>query len=199
MTPGILLTLGLAFGFYMAWNIGANDVANAFGTSVGSGALTFRRALVLAAIFEFAGAFLAGAHVSDTIKAGIVHPDLFAGDPEIFARGMLSALLASAVWLHVATMFGRRCRRPMRSSGAVIGFGGCAVGPNAIQWHKLGGIAASWFISPVMGGILAFRHLHRNPETDPGRGTAGGTRTRLHPLCGRPDLLHPVLTALPTL
>ncbi len=156
MTPDLLLGLGLAFGFYMAWNIGANDVANAFGTSVGSGSLTFRRALVLAAIFEFSGAFFAGSHVADTIKASIVQPGIFEGNPMFFARGMLAALLAASLWLHLATFLGQPVSTTHAIIGAVIGFGVVAVGPSAVMWHKLGRIAASWFISPVIGGIIAF-------------------------------------------
>lgn len=156
MSPDLLLGLGLAFGFYMAWNIGANDVANAFGTSVGSGSLTFRRALVLAAIFEFSGAFFAGSHVADTIKCSIVQPGIFEGNPILFARGMLAALLAASLWLHLATFLGQPVSTTHAIIGAVIGFGVVAVGPSAVMWHKLGRIAASWFISPVIGGIIAF-------------------------------------------
>lgn len=156
MSPDLLLALGLAFGFYMAWNIGANDVANAFGTSVGSGSLTFRRALVLAAIFEFSGAFFAGSHVADTIRGSIVAPGIFENNPILFARGMLAALLAAALWLHLATFLGQPVSTTHAIIGAVIGFGVVAVGPSAILWHKLGRIAASWFISPVIGGIIAY-------------------------------------------
>ncbi len=101
-----LIVLALVFGFYMAWNIGANDVANAMGTSVGSGALTFKRAVILAAILEFAGAFFVGSHVSDTVRKGIVDPALFAGDPQSFVLGMLSALLAAGLWFQFASRFG---------------------------------------------------------------------------------------------
>ncbi len=156
MNPDLLLGLGLVFGFYMAWNIGANDVANAFGTSVGSGSLTFRRALVLAAIFEFSGAFFAGSHVADTIKGSIVQPGIFDGNPMLFARGMLAALLAASLWLHLATFLGQPVSTTHAIIGAVIGFGVVAVGPSAVMWTKLGRIAASWFISPVIGGIIAY-------------------------------------------
>ena len=156
MSSDVLLALGLAFGFYMAWNIGANDVANAFGTSVGSGSLTFRRALVLAAIFEFSGAFFAGSHVADTIKGSIVRPDVFTDSPILFAHGMLASLLAASLWLHLATFLGQPVSTTHAIIGAVIGFGVVAVGPSAVMWSKLGRIAASWFISPVIGGIIAF-------------------------------------------
>ena len=152
----ILIILALVFGFYMAWTIGANDVANAFGTVVGSGAVTFVRAVLIAAIFEFCGAYFAGSHVADTIKSGIVTPAVFEGDALLFARGMLAALLAAAIWLHVATCWGQPVSTTHAIIGAVIGFGLCARGPAAIQWAKMLRIAASWFVSPVVGGILAF-------------------------------------------
>ena len=152
----ILIILALVFGFYMAWTIGANDVANAFGTVVGSRAVTFVRAVLIAAIFEFCGAYFAGSHVADTIKSGIVTPAVFGGDALLFARGMLAALLAAAIWLHVATCWGQPVSTTHAIIGAVIGFGLCARGPAAIQWAKMLRIAASWFVSPVVGGILAF-------------------------------------------
>lgn len=156
MTEQVFLIVALAAGFYMAWNIGANDVANAFGTSVGSGAISFKQALVLAAIFEFAGAFLVGSHVSDTIKANIVQPTVFAGDPLLYATGMLAALLASGIWLNIATYLGQPVSTTHSIIGAVIGFGIVAAGVDSVQWHKMGRIAASWFVSPVMGALMAF-------------------------------------------
>lgn len=156
METQIIVILALVFGFYMAWNIGANDVANAFGTAVGSGALTFGKAIIIAAVFEFAGAFLAGSHVTDTIKSGIVQPHVFAGNPVLFAEGMLAALLAASIWLHVATFFGQPVSTTHAIIGAIIGFGVIAQGIGGVQWQKLGRIAASWFVSPVVGGFLAF-------------------------------------------
>lgn len=156
MTEQVFLILALAAGFYMAWNIGANDVANAFGTSVGSGAISFRQALVLAAIFEFAGAFLVGSHVSDTIKGNIVQPSVFGQEPLLFATGMLAALIAAGLWLNIATCLGQPVSTTHAIIGAVIGFGIVAAGPSAVQWHKMGRIAASWFVSPVTGALLAF-------------------------------------------
>ncbi len=156
MTDQLLLLAALAAGFYMAWNIGANDVANAFGTSVGSGVVTFRRALLLAAVFEFSGAFFVGAHVTGTIKGEIVRPDLFALAPTEFALGMLASLLAASLWLHVATYCGQPVSTTHAIIGAVIGFGLVARGPASIQWVKLIRIAASWFVSPLAGGLLGF-------------------------------------------
>ena len=152
----ILIILALVFGFYMAWNIGANDVANAMGTSVGSGALTFKRAVILAAILEFAGAFLVGSHVSDTVRKGIVDPMLFAGDPQAFVLGMLSALLAAGVWLQFASFFGWPVSTTHSIVGAIIGFGVVFGGMSAVYWDKVGMIAASWIISPLMSGVISF-------------------------------------------
>jgi inorganic phosphate transporter, PiT family len=152
----ILVTLALIFGFYMAWSIGANDVANAFGTVVGSGAVTFFKAVLIAAVFEFCGAFFAGAQVADTIKSGIVQPEVFEADPMLYARGMLAALLAAAIWLHLATYLGQPVSTTHAIVGAVVGFALCARGPEAVQWGKMGRIAASWFVSPAVGGLLAF-------------------------------------------
>ena len=138
----------------MAWNIGANDVANAMGTSVGSKSLTFRQAVVLAAIFEFAGAVLVGTHVSDTVRKGIVDPMHFADNPELLMLGMFAALLASALWLNVATFFGQPISTTHSIVGSVCGMGIIAGG--AVKWGMLGNIAASWVISPVASGVMAF-------------------------------------------
>ncbi len=151
-----LIVLALVFGFYMAWNIGANDVANAMGTSVGSGALTFKRAVILAAILEFAGAFFVGSHVSDTVRKGIVDPALFAGDPQSFVFGMLSALLAAGLWLQFASRFGWPVSTTHSIIGAIIGFGIVYGGMSAVHWDKVSSIAASWVISPLMSGTISF-------------------------------------------
>src|SRR4030066_1832 len=108
----IIITLAVIFGFYMAWGIGANDVANAMGTSVGSGALTLTRAVILAAIMEFAGAFLVGPHVSETIRQNIIPPEVFAGQPMLLALGMIAALLAAGAWLQLASYCGWPFSRP---------------------------------------------------------------------------------------
>ena len=112
----ILLVLALVFGFYMAWNIGANDVANAMGTSVGSGALTLKWAIILAAIFEFGGAYLVGSNVSETVRKGIFDPALIA-DPNILAAGMIASLLAAGMWLQVASYFGW----PVSTTHSIVG------------------------------------------------------------------------------
>lgn len=152
----ILLILLLLAGFYMAWNIGANDVANAMGTSVGSGALTLRQAIFVAAILEFAGAYFFGSYVSETLQNGIVNPDLFAGDPLILVYGMLASLLAAGVWLQIASYFGWPVSTTHSIVGAVIGFGIIAGGVEGIYWGNVTYIVTSWVISPLCGAILSY-------------------------------------------
>jgi len=179
VTLTVFLIIALIAGFYMAWNIGANDVANAMGTAVGSGALTLKKAIILAAIFEFAGAFLAGGNVSDTIRKGIVPVDKFhppaataTAEPGMSAApdqdpgpseasqklaiGMLSALLAAALWLNVATFFGQPVSTTHAIVGAVVGFAVVAAGPGAPNWGQLGIISMGWIISPLSGAVMAF-------------------------------------------
>ncbi len=160
----IILILAVIFGLYMAWGIGANDVANAMGTSVGSGALTLRSAVIVAAIVEFSGAFLAGTHVSETVRKGIVDPVIFAGDGLSFMLGMLAALLAAGVWLQFASWKGWPVSTTHSIVGAVVGFGAAYGGISAVHWDKVGTIAASWVISPLLSGLISsfiFRFLLR--------------------------------------
>lgn len=156
LDPSVFFIVAAAVGLYMAWNIGANDVANAFGTPVGSGAITLRQAILLAAIFEFSGAFFAGSAVAGTIRGDIIRPDLFAARPPDFALGMLAALVGSSIWLNLATFFGQPVSTTHAIIGSVIGFGLMATGIEGVQWHKLGNIVASWFVSPVVGGACSF-------------------------------------------
>lgn len=139
----------------MAWNIGANDVANAMGTSVGSTALTLRQAVVLAAIFEFAGAFFFGSHVAETVQSGIVSMEVFTSEPLLYVYGMLSALLAAGVWLQVASYFGWPVSTTQSIIGAVIGFGLVVAGTEAIMWGEVVQIVLSWVLSPLLGGLLS--------------------------------------------
>ena len=152
----ILLGIAIVFGFYMAWSIGANDVANAMGTSVGSGALTIKRAVILAAVLEFSGAFFVGSHVSETIRKGIVDPIIFQNDPMDLVYGMMGALLAAALWLQLATYFGWPVSTTHSIVGSVIGFGIVIGGFDSIAWPKVGSIVASWVVSPLMSGSIAF-------------------------------------------
>jgi len=166
----IFYILALAFGLYMTWGIGANDVANAMGTSVGSGAITVKQAIVIAGIMEFAGAYLAGGGVASTISKGMMDQKLFEPHPELLLFGMLGALLAAGVWLMVATMRGWPVSTTHSIVGAIVGVGVAALGMDAVKWDKLGEIVASWFVSPVLGMIiglilmLSIRKLILNTE-----------------------------------
>ena len=152
----IFFTLAVIFGLYMTWGIGANDVANAMGTSVGSGAITVKQAIIIAAIFEFAGAFLAGGDVTDTIRKGIIDHEQVADRPELLMYGMLSALLAAAIWLMAASSKGWPVSTTHTIVGAVVGFALFAYGPDSVNWGEIGKIVASWVISPVLGGVIGF-------------------------------------------
>ena len=214
MLTTFVLIAAIVIGLYMAWNIGANDVANAMGTSVGSGALTLKQAVILAGIFEFSGAFFVGGHVAETIRKGIVDIDVLRASSPIrepapatapgrsssrpaeesgevrppatrpaawalrdplrvkLVMGMLAALLAAALWLNVATFFGQPVSTTHAIVGAVVGFAVMAAGLDTVVWSKMGKIAASWVVSPVVGATLAFaiyrliqRHVlrHRHP------------------------------------
>lgn len=140
----------------MAWSIGANDVANAMGTSVGSRALTLKQAVMVAAVLEFCGAFFFGSHVSETVQSGIIDPAVFVGNSKLFVYGMLSALIATGFWLQVASYFGWPVSTTHSIVGALVGFGAIIGGVQAIYWDNVFYIVTSWVISPIMGGILAF-------------------------------------------
>lgn len=156
MDLNVLLSFGaLSLGLYMAWNIGANDVANAMGTSVGSKALSLRRAVLLAAILEFAGASLIGSNVSETIQKGLVDPSIFESSPLIFVLGMLSALLATGLLLQAASYFGLPVSTTHAIVGAVIGFGAVIGGVDAVHWTDVAWIGASWLIAPLLSGLVA--------------------------------------------
>ncbi len=148
-----LLAAGLA-GLYMAWNVGANDVANAMGTSVGSGALTLRRAVLVAALFEFSGALFFGKNVTETIRKGIVDPSSIAS-PEVIAIGAFSALIGASLWLTLATYLGQPVSTTHSIVGGMIGFGIAAGGAGIINWSKLAKVVASWIVSPIAGALVA--------------------------------------------
>jgi len=148
----------------MAWNIGANDVANAMGTSVGSGALTLKQAIIVAAIFEFAGAFLVGSHVTETVRKGIIDLSVFTNmenGANILLYGMLASLLAAGAWLQIASYFGWPVSTTHSIVGAVVGFGIIAGGAAGVNWLKVGTIVTSWVISPLyMWNGCFHRFLH---------------------------------------
>lgn len=152
----ILLTLACVFGLFMAWGIGANDVANAMGTSVGSRALTLKQAIIIAAIFEFAGAYLAGGEVTSTIRKGIIDPAVLTDTPELLVFGMLSALLAAATWLLIASIKGWPVSTTHSIVGAIVGFAAVGISVDSVAWGKVGQIAASWVVSPLLAGSMAF-------------------------------------------
>jgi inorganic phosphate transporter, PiT family len=152
----ILLVLAIVFGVFMTWGIGANDVANALGTSVGSGAITVRTAIIVAAIFEFAGAALAGGNVTSTIRKGIIDPSQIADRPEILVFGMLAALLAAGCWLALASAKGWPVSTTHSIVGAIVGFAVAGIGVDAVNWGKISQIVASWVVSPALGGGIAF-------------------------------------------
>ena len=153
---GIFIALAVVFGLFMAWGVGANDVANAMGTSVGSKAVTIKQAFIIAAIFEFAGAYLAGGEVTKTIRKGIIDPQFLTSSPELVVYGMLASLLAAAIWLLVASRAGWPVSTTHTIVGAVVGFAAVGIGIDAVQWGKVGTIAMSWVISPALSGIIAY-------------------------------------------
>ncbi len=152
----IFIVLACIFGFFMAWGVGANDVANAMGTSVGSKAVTIKQAFIIAAVFEFAGAYLAGGEVTKTIRKGMIDADLLAGSPELVVYGMLASLLAAAIWLLVASRAGWPVSTTHTIVGAIVGFAAVGIGFEAVQWGKVGTIVMSWVISPALSGIIAY-------------------------------------------
>nr|HQV23488.1 inorganic phosphate transporter [Agitococcus sp.] len=155
----LVLVVAAAIGAYMAMNIGANDVANNVGPAVGSKALTLVGALVIAAIFEAAGALIAGGEVVGTIRNGIIDPNLIP-DSDTFVWLMMAALLAAALWLNIATAVGAPVSTTHSIVGAIIGSGIAASGFAIVDWAKMGQIAASWVISPVLGGVVAAAMLY---------------------------------------
>jgi PiT family inorganic phosphate transporter len=152
----ILLVLAVVFGLFMAWGVGANDVANAMGTSVGSGAITIKQAIIIAIIFEFAGAILAGGEVTATIRKGILDAAIFTDSPHLLVYGMLASLLSAGTWLMIASNLGWPVSTTHSIVGAIVGFGAVGVGVDAVAWDKVGNIAMSWVVSPILAGSIAF-------------------------------------------
>jgi PiT family inorganic phosphate transporter len=153
--PMLVIMAGVV-GFFMAWGIGANDVANAMGTSVGSKALTIKQAILIAMVFEFAGAYLAGGEVTSTIRKGIIDASYFVDSPELLVFGMISALFAAATWLLIASILGWPVSTTHSIVGAIVGFAAVGVSPDAVEWGKVLGIVGSWIITPLISGIIAF-------------------------------------------
>ena len=152
----MLVIFAGAVGFLMAWGIGANDVANAMGTSVGSKALTIKQAIIIAMIFEFAGAYLAGGEVTSTIRKGIIDVAYFIDQPELLVFGMTAALLAAGLWLIIASYFGWPVSTTHSIVGAIVGFSAVGVGVDSVTWSKVFGIIGSWIVTPLISGIIAY-------------------------------------------
>ncbi|MFD1009361.1 MULTISPECIES: inorganic phosphate transporter [Oceanisphaera] len=152
----LLILMAALFGFFMAWGIGANDVANAMGTSVGTRSLTIKQAILIAMIFEFAGAYLAGGEVTSTIKNGIIDSNAFIDHPDLLVFGMIASLLASGTWLLVASYYGWPVSTTHSIIGAIIGFALVSMGSDAVHWGKVGGVVGSWIITPALSGVLAY-------------------------------------------
>ena len=152
----IYIILAGALGLFMAWGIGANDVANAMGTSIGSKVLTIKQAVIIAGIFEFAGAFLAGGQVTSTIRKGIIDSGAVAQSPDLLIFGMLASLMAAGIWLLIASHNGWPVSTTRTIVGAIVGFAIVGLGPDAVKWGKVGNIVASWVVSPLLSGALAF-------------------------------------------
>ena len=165
-----LLISGCVFGFFMAWGIGANDVANAMGTSVGARALTLAQAILVACIFEFAGAYLAGGEVTSTIRKGIIDPSLLSNSPQLLVFGMLASLLAAGTWLLIASYNGWPVSTTHSIVGAIAGFAAVGISVDAVSWAKVTSIVSSWIVSPLMAGTISFmifrsvQHLILNTE-----------------------------------
>lgn len=152
----LYIALAAVFGLFMAWGIGANDVANAMATSIGSRVLTLKQALLVAAVFEFSGAVLAGGQVTATIRKGMFDASLLSGNPELLVFGMLAALLAAATWLLIASNLGWPVSTTHSIVGAIIGFAVVGIGVDAVSWGKVGQIALSWVASPLTAGVVAY-------------------------------------------
>ena len=187
----IYIGLAAAFGLFMAWGIGANDVANAMATSVGSKALTIKQAILVAAIFEFLGAVLAGGAVTSTIRKGIVDADSLSGTPELLVYGMLAALLAAGTWLLIASKNGWPVSTTHSIVGAIVGFAAVGIGVDAVKWaqgrhhrHELGGFTAD-------GRLYCLPDLSQRAEADPQPGRSAGEsqalRAGLHFFCSFHD------------
>ncbi|MCK4609355.1 MAG: anion permease, partial [Gammaproteobacteria bacterium] len=152
----IFIALACIFGLFMAWSVGANDLANIMSTTMASKAITVKQAIIVAIIFEIAGAVLGGGDVAQTLQNGIINTHMASVQPDIFIYGMLAALLASALWMTFASYLGMPVSITNAIVGAIVGFGLLALGPQAIYWDKVGFIALSWVCSPTIAGILAY-------------------------------------------
>ena len=156
-TYGVMLVgIAAVVGFLMAWGIGANDVANAMGTSVGSKALTIKQAILIAMVFEFAGAYLAGGEVTSTIRKGIIDSGYFTDTPDLLVLGMIASLFAAGIWLAVASYLGWPVSTTHSIIGAIVGFAAVGVSVESVEWGQVAGIVGSWVITPAISGFIAY-------------------------------------------
>jgi PiT family inorganic phosphate transporter len=151
----ITLVIVAFLAFYVAWNLGANDVANAMGTSVGSKAITLKQAIIIAGVLEFTGAVLFGHEVTETLATKVTNPDLFAATPQILVTGMMTVLISSGVWLQIATFYGLPVSSSHAVVGAIAGFSWVALGIGAIDWSSIGLITIGWILTPIISGAIA--------------------------------------------
>jgi inorganic phosphate transporter, PiT family len=151
----MLTNFVILLAFYLSFNLGANDVANAMGTSVGSKAVTLKQALILAGVLEFAGAALFGHEVTETLATNVVNPSLFADSPQLLVTGMISVLIACGLWLQIATTRGLPVSSSHAVVGAIAGFSGVALGKDAIAWSSIGTITVAWLLTPIISGMIA--------------------------------------------
>jgi PiT family inorganic phosphate transporter len=152
----IFVVLACLVGLWMTWGVGANDLANIMSTAMGSKALSVKQALVIAVVFEIAGAFLGGSGVTDTIRNGIIDASVFEQTPQLYIYGMLSVLMAGACWMTLASILGMPVSITNAIVGSLVGVGAIMLGMHAIHWQKVGYIAISWLSSPMIAGVTAF-------------------------------------------
>ena len=155
VTIPFIFVVACVVGLYMAWSIGANDIANAMATAVGAKAITLRQAVLIASLFTFIGAVFVGTHVTETIRKGIINPS-FIPNPQIMMLGAFSSLLAAAIWVTLASWKAMPVSTTHSIVGALVGFGLLVGGPCCVNWKKIAEIVASWIISPVMAGVFSF-------------------------------------------
>lgn len=151
-----ILILAIILCFLMTWGVGANDLANVMSTTIGSKAVTIKTAVTIAIIFEFAGAFLGGSHVVETMKSGIINTQLLENQPDVLILGMLSVLTACTIWMNLASFFGVPVSITNALVGSVVGFGALSVGMEAIHWKQVSNISIGWVTSPLIAGLTAF-------------------------------------------
>jgi len=156
MLENPLFIVAVAVGLYMAVNIGANDVANAMGTSVGSRSLSLRKAIILAALFSFFGAWLLGSYVTETISKGVIDSTYFVDKPTFFIYGMIAVLLGSSIWITIATYLKLPVSTTHSVIGALIGFGLIGPGIKGINWRVVINIVLSWVFSPIIGALTSY-------------------------------------------